>query len=304
MLTIQDVGTQILTGNPSKFYVFSGSEYGIKSRYLDNLKDHYNGNVSEVASVSEVLSMMSRKQLIPRVPTLYVVRYDEDYVASLSDSSESEIDSCNICGTLVCIYELDKHAKKLDKYLPNYTVHIDSVSKQFIFKYLKSEFPKVSDRLLKVSASISGSYNQARNLCRSISYDVEGVEGLTDDMIASTFGLVSFSQSSQVRAGVASRNCEYLLRLLDSYEDTYDSVMYTMLSTMLELEKILTNKRAQSDIRQYASRWTLKDVYYYFQHVYAEIKRLRSTTSNGKASIVYLASLLAFREIPSKEDLR
>ena len=44
MLSVQDVGTQILGGNPGKFYVLCGTEYGIKKKYIDVLNSYYHGN--------------------------------------------------------------------------------------------------------------------------------------------------------------------------------------------------------------------------------------------------------------------
>lgn len=303
MQSIQVVGSDILTGKPKKFYIFGGSEYGIKCSYLSMLQKYYHGHVSESESAMEVIHMLSRKRLVPIPPSLYIIRYDDEFVSSVSEKSAELIKNCDIPGTVVCLYESEKQLMKLDKYLPDFTVTIDAVSKHFIEKYLSNDFPQLDERLRKVCATISENYGQAKNLCRSICMAPDKVAELDDETIAYIFGFSRTSQSSQIRAGVASRNSSYLLSILDNYEDTYDSVLYTMLSTMLELEKLLTNNRAQSDIRQYANRWTLKDMYYYFHHVYNAIKKLRSTTSDGYAIVIYLASLLAFREIPREEDL-
>ena len=77
MLTIQEAGSQILKGNPGKFYVFVGTEYGIKEKYLLHLVKHY-GNVKEVESVKAVMDLMTKKHLIPLEPAVYIIRYDED----------------------------------------------------------------------------------------------------------------------------------------------------------------------------------------------------------------------------------
>lgn len=45
MISIQDVGKQILSGCPSTFYVMVGTEYGVKCRYIQSLTNHY-GTVS------------------------------------------------------------------------------------------------------------------------------------------------------------------------------------------------------------------------------------------------------------------
>ena len=103
MATIQEVGLQILQGTPGQFYVFCGTEYGVKLRYIDILTKHYNGNCVNASSVNEVLNLMRKKRLIPLDPTVYVVRYDDEFLSSLSDKTGDEIAHTNIAGTLVCI---------------------------------------------------------------------------------------------------------------------------------------------------------------------------------------------------------
>ena len=303
MLSIQDVGTQILTGNPKSFYVFTGEEYGIKKQYIEKLKEHYNGNYVESPNVNSILSMMNRKQIVPLIPKLYVVRYDDEFISSLSDNLEKTIQSLNIVGTIVCIYENDKQAAKIDKYIPNYSVRLDKVSPQFVFKYLKSDFPNVPDNLIEICVKSTNNYSQAQNMCRSISKDVEDISKLDDTTILNIFGTTNLSTTSQIRIGVAARNFKYLMSILNSYSGSYDEIFYTMLSTMLELEKLYCNKHAQSDIKPYIDRWTLPDIYYFFNHVYSELKKSRSYTYDGKLGLIYLSSLLAFNSIPSKEAL-
>ena len=111
MLTIQEVGTEILGNTPKKFYIFGGTEYGIKCKYIDIMKEHY-GKFKECQSVNEIIKLMSTRHFIPLEPTLYIIRYDEEFLSSLSDDTEKQIDKLNIVGTVVCIYELDKHVVK------------------------------------------------------------------------------------------------------------------------------------------------------------------------------------------------
>ena len=68
MGSIQDVGMEIFKRSPKKFYVFCGSEYGIKLKYLENLKDFYDGHYESYDSVQDVLDLMKVKRIIPLVP--------------------------------------------------------------------------------------------------------------------------------------------------------------------------------------------------------------------------------------------
>lgn len=304
MLTIQDIGRQIMSGNPLKFYAMLGTEYGIKDRYIEILKDRYGGDFVEYSTVSGALSLMRQKHLIPLSPTLYIIRYDETFISEVNDKSESMIDNLNIIGTIVCIYEDIKQCKKLLKYLPKYAVSIDAVSPQFILKYLIDEFPQVGQDLASICVKSTTCYSQARNMCRCISYAPDIVRNIPEPEIAKLFGTVQLSSDSQLRIAVAMKNTAVTLSIIESYNGTYDSAMYTMLATMLELEKLHYNKRLDSDIKNFVAKWTLKDIYNFFNSIYFRLNNLRSSSAvDGKLSLTYLASLLAFQEIPDGGEL-
>lgn len=304
MISIQDVGKQILTGNPGKFYVMVGSEYGIKSRYIQTLKDHY-GDQIESESVADVLNMMKTKRMIPLKPALYVIRYDENFLSSLDDHTQEYIQSIKIAGTVVCIYEQSKQANKLDKYLPDLTVSVDAVNPQFLSKYLHSDFPKLPDRFINIAVNSAANYNQAKNMCRSMqNVSTEELYKLSDNEIASLFGCVDATTEHEIKIGIASRNFAHLSNLIDNYEGDVDILFYAILSTMLELEKLMCNKFNQSDIKEYVNRWTKADVYYMFMNTYNEIKKIRSSSIlDMKSNLIYLISLLQFKQIPSPEAM-
>lgn len=300
MLTIQEVGTEILGNTPRKFYVFGGSEYGIKCKYLDILKEHY-GKYEEHQSVDDVLKIMSTMHIIPLEPMLYIVRYDESFVSSLSDQTEKQIDSANIIGTVVCIYESDKHMTKLYKFLQNYTVKIDSVGINFKIKYLHTDFPKLPDKLINLAAQYGTDYNDAKNMCRSMSMvDVERMFLLSDKQILELFGKQKSHSTDDLKVAIATKNFNYLVNYLESTDD-YDGIFYTILSTMLELEKVLSSKYAQSNLKDYAKYWFESDIYNMFMNTYEEIHKLRSYATDAKLSLIYLFGLLRFKHVPSLE---
>lgn len=301
MRTIQEVGTEILNNTPGKFYIFCGSEYGIKCKYLDILKKHY-GTMTEYESVESLLNLMSTQRFIPLEPALYVVRYDLDFLSSLSDASAKEIDSANIIGTIVCIYELSKHTSKLDKYLPNYTVMITEVSRNFKIKYLKSDFPQLPDRLINISAEYATDYYEAYGICKSMStVDPDRLLSMSDFAILELFGKTTKYTEADIRRNIASKNFTYLVNLLDIYTDSYDTILYTILSTLIELEKIAYAKYSDSILKEYSKFWTVSDIGNMFFHTYEELKKLRTYNTDAKLSLVYLFALLRFKTIPSVE---
>ena len=302
MISIQDVGIQILGDNPGKFYVFGGCEYGIKEKYISILKEQY-GKQIEATSVKEVVEMLSKKHLIPLEPAVYVIRYDEVFVSEISDSLASKIHKLKFPGTVVCIYESLKHINKIDKYLPDCVVSIDSVSPQFISKYLHTDFPNLDDRLIEIAVKHADNYNQARNMCRSMSYvDSSFLDSMSEDTIAGFFGCSDMSTETQIRLAVAGRQFSTLIDLLDKYGEDTDRIFYAILQTMIELDKVLDNSRIQSDIKQFARNWTREDIYYMFMNTYLELKKSRSGSSYDiKLSMIYLFGLIKFQRIPSPE---
>lgn len=305
MRSIQDVGIEILNSDPKKLYIFCGSEYGIKNRYLEMLANYY-GETHEVSDIQSVTTLMNTKHFIPLVPALYIVRYDDAFISSLNTDNATKLIQTNIIGTLVCIYDdTAKIVSKLDKFLPDWVVDIGPVSTQFIIKYLRSDFPKLPDRLITIAAEHGVNYGDSQNICKSMMLaDIEELCSLSDDAIIRLFGKQTITNDIQLRQGIASRNFNHLVRLLEAYPGDLDYVFYTILSTLVELEKILSNRYIESDLQSYVKRWTYKDIYNMFMNTYEELKKLRSYATNAEASLIYLFSLLQFTEIPDVEVMK
>lgn len=301
MLTIQEVGTEIMKGHPRNFYVMTGSEYGIKRMYIQYLKDHYK-NYKEVDTVESVLNTMSTKHFVPLQPTVYVIRYDESFITSLNDKTSSRIRNVNIIGTIVCLYESEKHASKVEKYLGDYTVHIEKVNSVFVKKYLKKDFAELSDTCIDAAVESCVDWYEAELMCRSMMLDNrDHLNSQTKQDLKITFGKAVELDEKLIKFIIASRDFNRLLYLIDKKEGEEDSVLYTMLSTMLELEKLTVNKYIDSDLRPYLKNWKMQDIYNMFMQVYQQLKYLRSISSNPQNSLVYLATLMQFQEIPSVE---
>lgn len=300
MKSLQQVGTEILTNNPTKLYIFTGVEYGIKSAYIKSLHQYY-GDVKEISRVADVVSLMSVKHLVPLKPCLYVVRYDEEFISTLSEVTANKLKSLNIAGTLVCIYSDAKHSAKLEKYLSDVTTSIDEIAPQFIYKYLKRDYPAVPDQILNSVIKYSTDYGQADIRCRVLSLlTSEELYSLTDADIVQLFGVLNDSSDSRFKRAVASRNFESCLHTLEDVSQ-YDNYLYSILSTMIELEKAVTNKYASSSLREFASRWTLTDIANMFEHTFQELLQLRQGVGDPQLSLIYLLSLTQFSTIPEWE---
>lgn len=304
MRSIQDVALEILGNNPSKFYVFLGSEYGLKRNYIDKLKTYYK-EFEEVDSIESVIQIMRTKRILPLSKKLYIARYDESFVSNLSQATESDIDNLNIIGTIVCVYEQSKHCTKLSKYLPNYCVSMDGIADKYQYKYIKQEY-NIPDKVINVAIKYSANYSQSKNMCESISYmnDCKLLCDKSESYIASLFGCIQTVDDKLFKLNIAARNTKNLFKLLEEYDGDLNNLVYAVLSTAVELDKAFDNKYFDTPIRDYVKMWKRPDIYYIFMHGYAVLEKSRSISYDLYNGVMYLFTLLAFKDIPSLEDLK
>lgn len=302
MISIQDLGLTILGNNPKSFYFVGGEEYGIKEKYIDHLAQFY-GNKEEYPSVAELIDFLSLKHLVPVPPTLYVIRYDESFVSGVNPALAKKIKSLKFKGTVFCIYSEAKHISKIDKYLPEFCATVGQINATFVAKYLKNDFPSLSPRLISIAAKCSTDYGHARTICRSMVHtDSKLLESMPEAAVKRLFGCSDSSAELDIQRAIAGRNFVAGINALNSYEGDMDSLVYTFLQTMIEMEKVLTSRYSNSDLKDYARLWKLEDVYNMFMNAYEELRKLRSnTSSNIYSSLVYLFALLTFKDIPAVE---
>lgn len=275
MRTIQEVGNEILTNNPKSFYIFCGCEYGIKLRYISQLQSHYQGNYESYERVQDVINLMRTKRLIPLQPSVYVIRYDDEFVSSLSDKTKSLIESTKIIGTIVCIYEDKKQVQKCNKYLGSYTVSIDPVNPQFISKYLHVDYPGIPDKLIDFATECSSDYYQAQNICAALqSAPVSLTSKLDISELKHLFGYQDTANEKMLKTGIAARNFDYCMKVLDENYSDWDTIYYTILQTLIELDKVKSSKYSQSDLQEYGKYWNVQDIYYMFENTYDALKTI------------------------------
>lgn len=296
-MTIQEAGKQILTNQPTKFYIFCGEEYGIKFRYIEQLKQHY-GSISEVNTVDEVISLMRKKRLFPLQPKVYVIRYDDTFISSINDKTADLIASTNIVGTIVCIYEQTKHRTKCNKYLPDYTVTFDPVNPTFIKQYLESDFPNLPTTCIDMAIKLRGDYMGAYHICESMTYAGMYV----DDTVAmvKAFSSTVATEDNAFRYAFAAKDFNLSLHIIDEYTGELSAMFYTMLMALIELERISCTPKCKSDLGRYAKLWSANSIYWAFMHVYNELRQSRSGVSyNVYDRLIYLLSIMQYQEIPA-----
>lgn len=303
MLSIQDIGLSIFSDKPKRFYILGGSEYGIKEKYIDILVSKI-GPKSEYQTVAEVINLMSKYQIIPLPPQVYVVRYDKTFISTAVKEMAEKILTLPIIGTLVLIYEDAKDVSKLDKVFPDNTAVIDAIDDKHMAKYLKSDFPELDKKTIEYAAKHSSNYYQAKNICRCLDA-VKDKMLLTESQMVSLFGLQATYSNDDVQVAVASRNFRALAQIADHYEGDLNNILYLILRTMTELDKIQGSKYSNSPLKEYAKKWSRPDIYYMFNHTYEAIKAMRNgCTVELPDLITYLGALMMFKTIPDLQVLK
>ena len=304
MRTIQDVGLEIFNHTPAKFYAFLGPEYGIKCRYIDMIAETYKGNVVESDSVQSVISTMKTKHIVPLQPSLYIVRYDETYLSSLDNASMMKLKDIKMIGTLVMIYQAEKQCSKVEKYLPDISVYVGNVDAKFVEKYLKQDFPNLDNRLVKLAVYCGTDYGHAKNIGGCMN-SVPSSEFMSyqDSDICKLFGKVDEVDDKVLQLHIAARDINFLMSNISKFLENTDNTIYTLMSTMVEFDKIWGNKYSDSPIKKYQKVWSREDVYYMFMHGYHQLRLRRSISVDNENQLITLFSLLSFSPIPSIEEV-
>lgn len=81
-------------------------------------------------------------------------------------------------------------------------------------------------------------------------------------------------------------------------------MLYSILRTMVEMEKALSTSYGQSDFREYNKYWRMEDVYNMFMITYHVLKVSRSQSVDIENLVVFLLSLLSFDKIPTIGELQ
>lgn len=303
MLTIQQAGMEILGNSPRPFYFFCGPEYGIKKKYLRHLKELY-GSQIEVDSLKDLCKSFERKSLVTPKSELYVSRYDSDFLKSLDAMQAEKFSKYSINGCLICIYDEEKAFSKLDKFFPDNCVRFDGVSPQHIVKYLASDYPNIDSRYFSILCSLCDNYGRVDLACSQLSYISSKLHSIEDSEIVSMLGLSKKSTEDQLLVAASARSFHSVMSIVDSFEGDLNYLVNCLCHVSLELDKVMDGKAKDSQISKYVGRWTREDVYNFYEQAYTQTFKLRTYSFyDVYECLVFLAGLLAFKRIPSVEQV-
>ena len=141
-------------------------------------------------------------------------------------------------------------------------------------------------------------------ICRSMMYgDVRELSSMTLKEFSEFFGIDKSPVEELFKLKIYSRNYKALLQLLDNFDGDFNNLYYLILSTLLELEKVISQNNKTSEIYKYVKFWKLEDIYNLFNHTYRELIRSRKISVDLRCSIMYIFSLLAYSTVPSVESV-
>lgn len=299
MLTIQQAGMEILGNNPGYLYFFCGTEYGVKNKYIEHLSTLFN-HVMEVDSLDELFTSFNKKRLISTSSTLYICRYDFDFLKKLDVNRVKKQDGCCV----VAVYEDEKSFSRLNKVFPDNVVRFDAVSDKFVLKYLSNDFPDIDERYLNlVAVSCTGGYGQAKIVCSQFNCIRNSLSTIEDEKLLSLAGLGSKLTEQNMMKYAAARNFSGVMKVVDSFEGDVSNLINGMCHVAIELDKAM-DSRSPTEYSKYVKFWSREDVYNFFDQAYTQTLSMRSSLSTDAYSVmVYIASLLRFNKIPSVEQM-
>lgn len=303
MLSIQELGLSIMGDTPKNLYILGGSEYGIKEKYIDILCSKIGPQIQYPDFLS-VLDLMTGFRIIPLEPQVYVIRYDKSFFSKLNPVLVDRFNSLKIVGTIVLLYEDDSDVSKLDKYFPDNTAIINAIDSKHMAKYLCQDFPALNPAVIKYAAEHACNYYQAKNICRCLNCIQDEIT-LSEAQIVSLFDLNTYKSEEDIQIAVASRNFRDYILAIDNYDGDLTRILYVILRTMIELDKLMDNKYADSPLKKYVKEWTRPDVYYMFNHTYRILQSLRQgVTADIEDILIYVGALFKFKRIPDLEVLQ
>ena len=293
MITVQDGVRQIYSDNPKSVYFFTGPEYGVKLQYIQILADKCDNQIEEYNSISQVIETFSKKSLIPRPNKVYIVRYDKEFLSKIS----TELLKIKIPGYLVCLYQDDSDEAKLDKVFPDNVLRVNHLTPAISFKHLSKEFSTLPEMLIKSIIDLSPDFYSAKVMCQAAAYLPKSeIHNISKSELESLFGYEIKHETETFKTAIASRNFKVAVQEIEAYESDLSLLIYDMLSTFLEIYKVLEKSYSDSFVKPYLNKWNVTSVVNMFNVAYEQLELLRNySTYSPYVSLMYICSLLQFK---------
>lgn len=285
MLDIYDGSKQLLSDNPKGLYFLTGPDYGVKKSYIDIISSKYD-EVINLENLQSLIITLNQKSIIPRKDSVYVVRYDKEFIKNISNIDIKSIYNLKIPGIILCLYDDDSSEKKLDKYFSDKVIRVNNFSDNIALKHLKDKYPNINSKSISACISLSNDYYEADNFCNILSILSNSNIDMDVD-IRFLFGKdLQYSESRFTKA-IMDRNINAYLRELDGYEGDSNLVFYQILNTLMTMYK--SGNHSNNKL------WNKDNIINMFNEVYNQLKLIRQYKYDINLSLSYIGCLLMFK---------
>lgn len=293
MIPIQEGAKQIYSDNPNSVYFLTGPEYGVKLQYIQVLALKFNNQVEEYPSLSQLIDTLSKKSLIPRSPKVYIVRYDKEFVSK----PNLNILKLKVSGVIVGLYQDDSDEAKLDKSFPNNVLRINYLTPQIASKHLSNEFKDLPEMFIQDAVEIGVDFYSSKLICLAMSHLPKSeLHNISKAQLQSLFGHQSIYDTQTFKLSIASRNFKLAIKEIESYDGDKSLLIYDILSTFLEIAKVLEKSYSDSFVKPYVHKWNSRTLQMMYDIAYEQLNILRNYSNySAYDSLVYICSLLQFK---------
>lgn len=294
MNTGLDLTRHIHENKLNKFLVMIGSDFGMNQEYLDQISKIY-GPCVECDTVDQVVSMVGQKRLIPLSSKHYIVRHDLNFLPSLDLNLSKKLNAMNIVGFLSIVIE-DNDSPKLSKFLDDKCYLVSKMPVNFLIKHLNKMYSNLSSQDIKSCIRLSdGNFGKSKLLCYCLQCSTPLSLSFSD--LEKTFKNNTSDDIKQLEKLVFKRDTRNILQFSESCNLAIEDMIYEIMHSMLELEKLICNKHNNYKC------WNVSDIYIVFSNCYFVLNKYRSTSCDQYSLFITLISCIGFKQIPLMEDI-
>lgn len=157
-MNILDLKEQIMKGELSSFYIFTGTEIGIINIYLEQMSNKVNLPITRADSVASIYSKCMGGSLFGDDVGFYVVRDDFDFMKA--EGSYETIGNDIMKGNIiVLLYEKIDSRLKFGKHFKDEIIHFEKLTPQVLATYIRREIDLSTNNIETLIELCSQSYD-------------------------------------------------------------------------------------------------------------------------------------------------
>lgn len=156
-MTIIELKEQIIKGNMSNFYIFTGYEIGIMNIYLKQMSNKLSLPITRASSVQEVYGKCQGNSLFGNETGFYVIRYDNDFPKH--EEAYTTIQTTIGKNVIVLLYDKIDSRLKFGKFFKDNIVAFEKLTPNVLKSYIQREIPLNEKNIETLMEVCGGSYD-------------------------------------------------------------------------------------------------------------------------------------------------